>query len=143
MQAKGDAHVGFRTGDAPELARWAAKQRADHAAGTLSTERRACRDTLSHLQDSSVAGPEPVVEGAGSMMRRPVRLSAAMNACALTRSIVALVLICPRIGRAYISQARLGCDKCGCVAVLAPLIRDAEEGIGQSCLNVLLLPAVN
>lgn len=38
-QATGDAHVGFRTGDAPELARWAAKQRADYAAGALASER--------------------------------------------------------------------------------------------------------
>lgn len=35
----GDAHVGFRTGDEPDLARWAAKQRADHAAGALAAER--------------------------------------------------------------------------------------------------------
>ncbi len=55
-QATGDAHVGFRTGDAPELARWAAKQRADYAAGALASER--C-DPLpsSHAFVSTRSGP--------------------------------------------------------------------------------------
>ena len=35
----GDAHAGFRSSDDAELARWAAKQRSDHAAGVLLPER--------------------------------------------------------------------------------------------------------
>lgn len=35
----GDAHVGARDGDDPGLTRWAAKQRADHAAGMLAEGR--------------------------------------------------------------------------------------------------------
>lgn len=35
----GDAHVGARDGDDPVLVRWAAKQRADYAVGSLSDAR--------------------------------------------------------------------------------------------------------
>ncbi|KAK9839820.1 hypothetical protein WJX81_003795 [Elliptochloris bilobata] len=54
-QAMGDAHVGFRTGDAPELARWAAKQRADHAAGALPGERVAALEALGFEFDEAAA----------------------------------------------------------------------------------------
>ncbi|CAL5220562.1 g2599 [Coccomyxa viridis] len=38
-QQYGDAHVGFRDNDAPELTRWAAKQRSDWRAGDLREDR--------------------------------------------------------------------------------------------------------
>ena len=36
----GTAHVGFRENDAPELTRWAAKQRSDWRAGDLRQDRQ-------------------------------------------------------------------------------------------------------
>ncbi len=39
-QQYGDAHVGFRDNDAPELTRWAAKQRSDWRAGDLREDRQ-------------------------------------------------------------------------------------------------------
>lgn len=36
----GDAHVGFRDGDDPELVRWAAKQREENSRGLLAAERK-------------------------------------------------------------------------------------------------------
>lgn len=35
----GDAHVGFRENDNPDLARWAKKQRMDQTQGELSGEK--------------------------------------------------------------------------------------------------------
>ncbi len=40
VDAHGDAHVGFRSSDDAELARWAAKQRGDWAAGMLAPHRQ-------------------------------------------------------------------------------------------------------
>lgn len=45
-QRYGDAHVGYRDGDDAELGRWAAKQRAEAAAGQLDAGRRAALDAL-------------------------------------------------------------------------------------------------
>ena len=39
-QQYGDSHVGFRENDAPELTRWAAKQRSDWRAGDLRQDRQ-------------------------------------------------------------------------------------------------------
>jgi len=117
--------------------------RAGRPSSALTTLPGRCRPRGAHAATRCPTGmrcysrTELVVEGgAGSMMRRPVRLSAAMHTCALVRSSMALALLCPRVDVGYAHRQDWAVMRCGRMAVLSP------SQVQCSHLNMMLLRSV-
>ena len=66
----GDSHIGFREGDAPELTRWAAKQRCEWRAGELRQDRQcSCHRSPITLRGRIEAEPVLILMGSAGPLR--------------------------------------------------------------------------